>query len=109
MDVTCLVVPKLNSNLLFGSNWMFKYRVHLDFEKSLLRFRESSKEYACEISFKISENELQINLCHSGLTSSDVSSQNCTKSAEIRHSYLDAQLKFAAQDAETEIENQKAL
>lgn len=109
MDVACLVVPKLNSNLLFGSNWMFKYRVRLDFEKSLLHFRENSNEYACEISFKISENDFQINLCHAGPTSSDFSPQIGTKSDQIRHSYSDAQLKSAAQDAETGIENQKAL
>ncbi|KAG5886588.1 hypothetical protein JTB14_011300 [Gonioctena quinquepunctata] len=57
MDVICLVVPNLNCNVLLGSNWFFKCKAVIDFDKSTLFFRSGEICHNIDNVFKLNSNQ----------------------------------------------------
>lgn len=44
-DVPCLIIPKLNRDILFGSDWMKVFSAELDFKNKMLKFTVDKENY----------------------------------------------------------------
>ncbi|CAH1985307.1 unnamed protein product [Acanthoscelides obtectus] len=63
MDVNCLVIPQLNCNLIFGSNWLSKHHARLDYQYSQLKLMIEGVSINTKLSFRIDPQKISINLC----------------------------------------------
>lgn len=46
MEIICLIIPHLNKDVLFGCNWFFKYKAHINFESLMVEFDAYGKRGA---------------------------------------------------------------
>ncbi|XP_074026872.1 uncharacterized protein [Leptinotarsa decemlineata] len=114
MDVTCLVVPFLNCNVIFGANWLYEHKTIIDFEKSQLRFHVDNQSILTNIDFKVNGAGIHIvlytNLCKNLSDGAEISSN--TENGAVKantHKYSLHDLRKAADDAMTDDSHKEKL
>ncbi|KAG5883308.1 hypothetical protein JTB14_008595 [Gonioctena quinquepunctata] len=108
MDVICLVVPNLNCNVLLGSNWFFKCKAVIDFDKSTLCFRSGEICHNIDIVFKLNSN-LHINLCKNEVDNVYSECLDKKENNVVKHAYTVVDFESAVSLARTEDSNKQKL
>ncbi|KAG5862726.1 hypothetical protein JTB14_022798 [Gonioctena quinquepunctata] len=108
MDVICLVVPNLNCNVLLGSNWFFKCKAVIDFDKSTLCFRSGEICHNIDIVFKLNSN-LHINLCKNEVDNVYSECLDKKENNVVKHAYTVVDFESAVSQARTEDSNKQKL
>lgn len=99
-DVKCLVVPGLNRDVLFGTDWLLEYKVNMDFSKSVLRFFVKNKAYTVEYSSGCGSLNDGMELRSVDVsTCSGISSMPSGEIQVFRHKYTNEEMRAAAESA----------
>ncbi|KAG5889766.1 hypothetical protein JTB14_003860 [Gonioctena quinquepunctata] len=108
IDVICLVIPDLNCNVLLGSNWLFKGKAVIDFDKSTLCFRSGENLHTIDIVSKLNSN-IHIYLCKNEVDNVYSELLDKKENNVIKHAYTVVDFESAVSQACTEDSNKPNL
>lgn len=89
-ELSCIVVPKLNKNIIIGCDWLLKYKAVVNFDLQTLKLTDEQESIYLYLE-KRDKKLLSINFL----------------SHDVRHQYSDAEFKQAVDSAETFKSNEK--
>lgn len=101
-EVVCLIVPKLNREVLLGSDFLSKHKAQLNFNDLTLKMSLDNKIYNLNFDYNINNGKsLFINLCKE--------EQICAKSPSIieKHQYNDSDFQSVVEKSNLNNENDK--
>lgn len=94
-EVVCLVIPKLNREIVLGCDWLAKINAVLDFQNAVLKVMSGTSEVE------------EIKLCYEKFNDLEVNAMDEKEENIIRHRYSERELEAAAAGAEVLDESSK--
>lgn len=95
LEVRCLIVPGLNQNLLFGSDFLSKYKANINYAESVLCFSYADKEFIVNFDkSKYSDDVANVKVC-----TKDIENNSDAATSITKHKYSNSDFSAAVEKA----------